>query len=155
MGGTIEPGCLGCAIARGDVAPPGGAIVETARFHAHQDVSCPIPGFVILATRRHVRCFDELTDDEAAEHGRLVRRLRAAQRAVLGAEHVYYFLNEDTRHHFHSWLLPRLGWMDAFGRYVESVRPILTHAREHLNGPEQRAEVERVATRLREYLQGD
>jgi hypothetical protein len=61
-----------------------------------------------------VRRFDELTDDEAGEYGRLVRRLRAAQRAVLGAAHVYCFLNQDTRHRFHAWLLPRLAWMDGY-----------------------------------------
>src|SRR5689334_9255963 len=88
--------CLACAIVRGAQVPPGGAILETASFHAHQDVAYPVPGFVILAAKRHVRALDELTSEEAQEFITLVQRIRQAQRAVLGIAHVYYFYNEDT-----------------------------------------------------------
>jgi diadenosine tetraphosphate (Ap4A) HIT family hydrolase len=144
--------CLACAIVRGEQVPPGGAILETAFFHAHQDVAYPVPGFVILATKRHVRALDELTPEEAQEFITLVQRIRQAQRAVLGIEHVYYFYNEDTAHHFHAWLLPRYPWMDAFGRSVESVRPALRYAQATLTTAADHAAVRAAVNRLHAYL---
>ena len=76
---------------------------------------------------------DEITEEEAEEYIRLVRRIRKAQRESLGIEYVYYFYNEDTTHHFHLWMVPRYEWMDSFGRSVESVRPVLMHARNNMN----------------------
>jgi diadenosine tetraphosphate (Ap4A) HIT family hydrolase len=144
--------CLSCRIVGGELTPTGGTILRSAQFDVHQDYACAIPGFLIVATIRHARCWDELTEDEAAEYGRLLRRLRAAQRAVLGVEHVYYFLNEDTGGHFHAWLLPRLPWMEAFGRRVESVRPILTRGRALMDDPAAVAEVRAAAAVIREHL---
>ena len=56
-------------------------------------------------------------------------------------EYVYYFYNEDTTHHFHTWLVPRYEWMYEFGRSVESVRPVLLHARNQMNDEENMREV--------------
>lgn len=63
----------------------------------------------------------------------LISKIRSAQRAALGIEHVYYFYNEDTTHHFHVWMVPRLHWVRQFGRSIESVRPALLHARDHMS----------------------
>ncbi|MFD2999818.1 HIT family protein [Pontibacter toksunensis] len=127
-GTTVEVRCLSCALTSGLIKPDGGVIIETPLFHAHQDVAYPIPGLVILASKRHVFGLDELTEEESIEYLQLLRRIRKAQREVLKIEHVYYFYNEDTTHHFHTWLVPRYTWMYAFGRSVESVRPVLLHA---------------------------
>lgn len=48
-GRVVEVECLSCAIVNGSVEPDGGTIVESAHFHAHQDVAYPIKGLVILA----------------------------------------------------------------------------------------------------------
>ncbi|PEF34471.1 diadenosine tetraphosphate hydrolase, partial [Bacillus sp. AFS094228] len=104
--------------------PDGGVIVETEYFHAHQDVAYPIKGLVILASKRHIKCFDELNDLEKVDYINLLSKIRKAQREVLGIEHVYYFYNKDTTHHFHTWMVPRYEWMYDFGRSVESVRPV-------------------------------
>src|SRR5262245_5844171 len=90
--------CLSCAIVRGERETLGGPILETPAFHAHQDAAYPIPGLVILAARRHVNCLDQLTSTEGYEFIEAAQRIRAAQRRVLGIEHVYYFYNEDTTH---------------------------------------------------------
>jgi diadenosine tetraphosphate (Ap4A) HIT family hydrolase len=146
--------CLSCAVVHGMKQPPGGAIIETEFFHAHQDVAYPIPGLVIVASKRHILCLDELTSREAADYISLLQRIRKAQRDVLGIEHVYYFYNEDTTHHFHIWMVPRHEWMSAFGRSVESVRPVLRHAREMMAGKENIAAVIESVRRLREALCG-
>jgi len=147
--------CLSCTVVRGERATLGGTIIETSLFHAHQDVAYPIPGLVIVAAKRHVKCFDELTEDEATGLGLLVRQIRAKQRELLGVEHVYYFYNEDTNHHFHLWMVPRYAWMQDFGRSVESLRPALVHAREHMSSPDELAVTARAVEKLREALQTD
>lgn len=132
-GKTVEVECLSCALTSGVMEPDGGTVIETEHFHAHQDVAYPIKGLMILASKRHIKCFDELTEEEKLDYIAILSKIRAAQRKILGIEHVYYFYNEDTTHHFHTWLVPRYDWMYQFGRSVESVRPVLLHARNHMN----------------------
>ena len=135
-GKVVEVECLSCALTSGLIEPDGGVVVETEYFHAHQDVAYPIKGLIILASKRHITCFDELTNEEQLDYVNLLSTIRKAQRKVLGIEFVYYFYNEDTTHHFHTWLVPRYEWMYEFGRSVESVRPVLLYARNHLNNEE-------------------
>lgn len=132
-GKQVEVECLSCALTSGLIEPDGGVVLETEHFHAHQDVAYPIKGLIILASKRHIKCFDELTEEEQLEYIQVLSRIRKAQRDVLGIEYVYYFYNEDTTHHFHTWMVPRYDWMYEFGRSVESVRPVLLHARNNMN----------------------
>ena len=140
-GQIVETECLSCALTSGLIEPDGGVVVETDYFHAHQDVAYPIKGLIILASKRHIKCFDELTDAERIDYINLLSEIRKAQRKVLGIEYVYYFYNEDTTHHFHTWMVPRYEWMQEFGRSVESVRPVLLHARRNMNDEENVKEV--------------
>ncbi|WP_042460576.1 HIT family protein [Neobacillus dielmonensis] len=140
-GQTVEVECLSCALTGGLLEPDGGVMVETEHFHAHQDVAYPIEGLVILASKRHIKCFDELTEDEKIDYINLLTKIRKAQRTALGIEHVYYFYNEDTTHHFHTWMVPRYEWMHEWGRSIESVRPVLLYARNHRNTDENRIRV--------------
>ncbi|WP_144554402.1 HIT family protein [Bacillus sp. X1(2014)] len=140
-GNTVEVECLSCALISGLIEPDGGVVYETEYFHAHQDVAYPIKGLIIIASKRHITCLDELTEAEKTDYINILTKIRKAQREVLGIEHVYYFYNEDTTHHFHIWMVPRYEWMYQFGRSVESVRPVLLHARNEMNHDENLQEV--------------
>ncbi|MEH6941814.1 HIT family protein [Bacillus sp. JJ722] len=140
-GNVVEVECLSCAITNGLIEPDGGVVIETKFFHAHQDVAYPIKGLVILASKRHIKCFDELSEEEKLDYISLLSKIRKAQRQVLGIEYVYYFYNEDTSHHFHTWMVPRYEWMYEFGGSIESVRPVLLHARQNMNSEENVKEV--------------
>ena len=140
-GQSVEVECLSCALTSGLVEPDGGVVYETEHFHAHQDVAYPIKGLIILASKRHIVSLDELTEIERLDYIETLSKIRKAQRDVLGIEHVYYFYNEDTTHHFHTWMVPRYEWMYAFGRSVESVRPVLLHARNEMNDEGAKQEV--------------
>jgi diadenosine tetraphosphate (Ap4A) HIT family hydrolase len=107
---------------------------------------------VVVAARRHVRCLDELAEEEAVEYITLLRAIRRAQRQVLGVEQVYYFLNEDTPHHLHGWMVPRYPWMQAFGSSVESLRPALMHAQRTFATEQGEAAVVEAVARLRAAL---
>lgn len=90
-GDTIQVDCLSCALTSGLVQPDGGVVYETEHFHAHQDVAYPIKGLIILASKRHVTCLDELTELEKLDYIQVLSKIRKAQRDALGIEHVYYF----------------------------------------------------------------
>lgn len=154
-GTTVEVECLSCALTSGIIEPDGGAVYETEHFHAHQDVAYPIKGLMILASKRHIKCFDELTDQEQLDYIKTLSKIRHAQRKVLGIEYVYYFYNEDTAHHFHTWKVPRYDWMAGFGRSIESVRPILLYARNEMNNKENIDEVMAAINSLRKELNND
>lgn len=140
-GNNVEVECLSCAITSGIIIPDGGVVYESEHFHVHQDVAYPIKGLMIVASKRHVKCLDELTEEEKFDYINVLSKIRQAQREVLGIKYVYYFYNEDTTHHFHTWMVPRYDWMYEFGRSVESVRPILLHARNQMNHKENVLEV--------------
>ncbi|MNW60824.1 Diadenosine tetraphosphate (Ap4A) hydrolase [Fontibacillus panacisegetis] len=135
-GRSVEVDCLSCALTSGLIAPTGGVIYESSNFHVHQDVAYPIRGLVILASKRHFYCMDELTGEEQFEYITLIHKIRNEQRNRLGIDKVYYFYNEDTTHHFHIWMVPRYEWMNKFGKSVESLRPVLLHARNNMNDEE-------------------
>lgn len=147
-----EIDCIGCHhSALGDAVK--GALVVTDLFHAHQDHEIPIPGFIILATRRHIGRIDEMTDEEATEFMSLVRRIRHAMRTALGIHEVYLVQEEDTDDHFHLWLLPRYDWMKdetKFGHKVSSARPVLEYARTTMKTPENIAAVDAAIATLRQ-----
>lgn len=151
-GKRVEVECLSCALTSGLIEPDGGVVLETEHFHAHQDVAYPIKGLIILASKRHIKCFDELTEEEQLEYIQVLSRIRKAQRDVLGIEYIYYFYNEDTTHHFHTWMVPRYDWMYEFGRSVESVRPVLLHARNNMNDGENLEQVMEAIEALRREL---
>ncbi|MGX7595232.1 HIT family protein [Planococcus plakortidis] len=152
-GETVEVECLSCALVNGLIEPEGGVVVETEHFHAHQDVAYPIPGLIILASKRHLKSLDELTEEERIDYITVLAEIRKAQRNVLGIESVYYFYNEDTTHHFHTWMVPRYDWMYAFGRSVESVRPALLHARNEMNDEANLKSVRQAISALTEELE--
>ena len=145
--------CLSCEIVSGRREVTGGALCETECFHAHQDVAYPVPGLVIVASKRHFKSFIDMNDGETEDFLPLVKKIRHAQSRV-GIEAVYYFYNEDTKHHFNFWMVPRYPWMARFGKSVEAVRPALIHAREHMASEEEISLVAETAERLRLILNG-
>jgi diadenosine tetraphosphate (Ap4A) HIT family hydrolase len=88
--------------------PPGGLLLREAGFvlHAVADAT-PLRGWLVLTSERHARALDQLEAAPLAALGPLAARVMAAQRAALGAEHVYAFSIGDAVKHFHLHLVPR------------------------------------------------
>jgi diadenosine tetraphosphate (Ap4A) HIT family hydrolase len=134
QGNKIHTDCLGCARERGEIIT--GTLTTTEYFDAHQDFEIPIPGFIIISSRRHLKSVDEFTEEEQADFIKILTTVRRTMRSSLGIDAVYLVQEEDTSHHFHLWLFPRQEWMIPFGRKIQSVRPIMEHAREHMKTAE-------------------
>ena len=100
--------CLACDLVSGGRISPGGILLREGGFALHvlADPS-PIAGWLVLTSERHARAWYDLTPAEAAALGPLAARIMNAQRAVLGAEHVYAFAIGDLLPHFHLHLVPR------------------------------------------------
>ena len=125
--------CIGCAIQNGIIERPSGGIVLTKHFDAHQDVEILIPGFIILASRRHVLSIDEFSEEEQLDFINTLCRIRSALKSALGIKTVYLVQEEDSSDHFHIWIFPRYKWMaENFGTKIESLRPIMEYARNNL-----------------------
>lgn len=100
--------CLACDIARGAHALPGGILLRECGFALHVLADpAPIRGWLVLTSERHARAWYDLAPHELSGLGPLAARVMAAQRAGLGAEHVYAFAIGDLLPHFHLHLVPR------------------------------------------------
>jgi diadenosine tetraphosphate (Ap4A) HIT family hydrolase len=100
--------CLACDLVRGARTLPGGLLLREGGFALHVLADpTPLRGWLVLTSERHARAWYDLTPSEAAALGPLAARVMAAQRAALGAEHVYAFAIGDVLRHFHLHLVPR------------------------------------------------
>jgi diadenosine tetraphosphate (Ap4A) HIT family hydrolase len=152
-GNVVEVDCIGCAIIQKQVETRGEPVLETAHFNIHQDFEIPIPGFMIMASNRHIQSVDEFTAEERSDFIDSLASLRKALRKTLSVEHVYLIQEEDTKDHFHLWVFPRYDWMlKDFGRKIESVRPIMEYARANLKTPENLAKLDETIDLLRSQL---
>ncbi|MEK7619429.1 MAG: diadenosine tetraphosphate hydrolase [Patescibacteria group bacterium] len=133
---------------------PNDAIIVTENFDVHQDWETPIPGFLILACRRKIRSIMEFNQEEIQEFGPLLMKVRQALKDVLAIDTVYLYQAEDTTHEqFHLWILPRYSWMEKFGTRIQSVRPIIEHAKERFGDERNIVAVKETARTLRESIE--
>jgi len=102
------PGCLSCDILAGRKTAPGGTIHEDD-FWLVDSAAGPATwrGFLIIKLKRHCEQLAELTPDEAAALGPVVRITCAAVAAVLKPAKVYVCSFGDGVRHIHFWVLPR------------------------------------------------
>lgn len=126
-----ETSCSGCEVVAGRREVPGGVVLREGGFVLHAlDGPSPVPGWLVLTAERHCRALYDLDPAAAAGLGPLLQRVMAAQRAALGAEHVYLFAIGDVLHHCHLHLVPRyastperLRGRGAFEARAEEARP--------------------------------
>jgi diadenosine tetraphosphate (Ap4A) HIT family hydrolase len=108
MGENPAGSCRVCDCVTGRTRPPGGVVWSDERFVAYGfPEPNPVPGYVIVGSRRHVRGLYDLDAAEAAAIGPLLIRLQRAQKAALGADHAYAFVIGDQVPHFHAHVVPR------------------------------------------------
>jgi len=69
-----------------------------------------LPGWLVLVARRHIESLDELTDPEAVELGRLIRRTSFALKEVTGCikTYVIQFAEAAEHPHVHFHIIPRM-----------------------------------------------
>jgi diadenosine tetraphosphate (Ap4A) HIT family hydrolase len=106
-----------------------------------------LPGWLVVALRRHAVALDELTATEAVALGQVLRAASVALRHTVGCEKTYVILfAEHPRYpHVHLHVVPRMPWFTENDKATEVFR--------FLNVPEgdqvEVAERERLASEIR------
>jgi diadenosine tetraphosphate (Ap4A) HIT family hydrolase len=81
--------CMACALSSGELELPGGRISRT-RFWLVEHCTGPLGlGTLIVKPERHVTSVADLSEDEAAELGPLLRRASRVAQQLVEADQVY------------------------------------------------------------------
>jgi diadenosine tetraphosphate (Ap4A) HIT family hydrolase len=108
-----EPGGDPCGICSGLATSP---VWSNANWSLHPPVGGSLLGAVWLASREHVDSFQDLSDDAAAEFGRVVANVERGILSLGDVARVHLYRWGDGGAHFHVWMLPRpLGMLEAKG----------------------------------------
>lgn len=152
----LDVNCLGCAIADGTVTPPGGLICATEHFALHQDPIIPIAGFLIAASKAHVRSIADFDAPARYELIELIYQGIAALKST-GITQEVTLVQEERSGHFHVWLFPWHAWIDeaGFNHSVANLRVIITYAKNNLQTPEEVKHVLEAVFMVRNELQGN
>ncbi len=105
--------CTTCdLLARRDAGavPLWDSIHRTPFWDVVHSYNTALPGWLVLVVRRHIEAVDELTDDEAAELGLLIKRVSAALRQATGCVKTYVmqFAEAEGHPHVHFHIVPRM-----------------------------------------------
>lgn len=131
LNNQLDCECIGCSIGSGHMIPPGGIIFQTNNFILHQDPEIPIKGFLIVASKKHIKSISQLTYEESQELFGLVYSARMALGSLEDIIEVS-IIQEERSGHFHLWLLPRYKWMnDKFQNSLSTIREIMIYAKEN------------------------
>jgi diadenosine tetraphosphate (Ap4A) HIT family hydrolase len=104
--------CVTCELGqrrrRGE-APIWDHIAATEGWDVAHAFGTDIEGWCVVVARRHITSLAELTDDEAAELGPLVRDLSQALEIVVGSTKTYLaqFAEHPDHRHVHLHVIPR------------------------------------------------
>ncbi len=91
-----------------EAAPPGGYIYEDEHWMVcHAPAKLGPLGTLFIESRRHFLNYAEMTDEEAASLGNVMRKIYQALRIHTDAERIYQLTTMEGQPHFHSWLVPR------------------------------------------------
>ena len=104
--------CTTCElVARRDAgeAPPWDRIRRTPNWDVVHAYGTSLEGRMVLVVRRHITTVADLTDDEAAELGPLIRGVSRALQAVTGCPKTYVvqFAEAADHPHVHVHVIPR------------------------------------------------
>ncbi len=105
--------CLTCELVRRrdeSHAPLWDSIYRTNYWDLVHSYNTSLPGWLVLIAHRHLEAIDELTDEEAAELGVLLRQTSAALKEVTGCVKTYViqFAEAAEHPHVHFHVIPRM-----------------------------------------------
>lgn len=144
--------CIACAIQSGEILLPVERIAETKYFVAEQDFEYPIEGFVIIASKRHIKSILEFTAEEQLDFTAFMIKCRAAMKEKLGIDVITIVQEESSSSsHFHVWMFPWLPWMSEYKRKVDNVMKIMEEAKSSFDEANLGI-VKEAAGRLKEYF---
>lgn len=146
--------CHTCVLTRrrdaGDAAP-WDSIYRADYWDVAHSFNTSLPGWLVIIARRHMAAVDEMSEDEAVELGRLIRRVSMALRVVTGCAKTYVvqFAESPDHPHVHFHVIPRMADMPAERRGPGVFQYLLDP--EDRRVPE--AEMNRIAAEVKRLLE--
>jgi len=106
--------CFSCARNALPDLPPRERVYVGPRWRVAHAFGTSLPGWLVVLPRRHVVALDELSAEEAADLGPLLRAVTAALREVLGCSKTYValFAEAEGFAHVHFHVVPRSPELD-------------------------------------------
>jgi diadenosine tetraphosphate (Ap4A) HIT family hydrolase len=100
--------CFICRKHKGqEAAPPGGYIYEDEHWMVcHAPGKLGPRGTLFIESKRHFLDYAEMTDEESASLGIVMRIIYQALKIQTRAERIYQVTLMEGVPHFHSWLVP-------------------------------------------------
>lgn len=146
--------CGTCRANRGELPTPGGVIHQDALWrveHAFEPI--PMVGWLVLKPMRHVEALADLTPDEAASFGPLLRCITAGMTQVLSPIKIYVCLFAEAANfaHIHFHLIPRFADTPP-ERHGPGVFDYLREAVAQGRNTDDVAAAEQAATAIRERI---
>ncbi len=92
-----------------EAAPPGGYIYEDEHWlvcHAPAKIG-PL-GTLFIESKRHFLDYSEMTDQEAASLGNVLKKAYYALRINMEVERIYQLSTMEGQPHYHCWVVPRV-----------------------------------------------
>jgi diadenosine tetraphosphate (Ap4A) HIT family hydrolase len=117
-------GCLSCDTLRGAVQVPGGIVAEDeywAFFCQARPLTAPGRGFIVL--KRHCEHLSEITPQEAAALGPMMRRTAQVMMAVLQPVKVHMGSYGEGVKHIHWHVMPRMAYLPASNLWIQWLAP--------------------------------
>lgn len=101
--------CFICRKHKGqEAAPPGGYFYEDEHWMVcHAPGKLGPLGTLFIESKRHFLDYAEMTEEESASLGKVMRKIYDVLRSQTNAERIYQVTLMDGVPHFHSWLVPR------------------------------------------------
>jgi diadenosine tetraphosphate (Ap4A) HIT family hydrolase len=105
----MDNNCFICRKHNGqEPAPPGGYIYEDEHWMVcHAPGKLGPLGTVFIESRRHFLDYAEMTNEEAASLGDVLKKVYRALKVHTGAERIYQLSTMEGQPHFHCWSVPR------------------------------------------------
>lgn len=133
LGNEWNYDCMGCSICNKEIIPPGDVIYDGKYCILASDPEIPIPGFLIINSKKHVKSFSELEEEERHE---IIDVLYKAENALkkLDICNEFTIVQEERSRHLHVWIFPNYDWMiEKFGKGISYLRDISSYAKENSN----------------------
>ncbi len=101
--------CFLCRKHKGqEAAPPGGYIYEDEHWMVCHAPGTKGPlGTLFIESRRHFLDYAEMTPEESASLGEVVKKIYRVLRRYTDAERIYQVTLIEGVPHFHAWFVPR------------------------------------------------
>ena len=129
LGNDIEFNCMGCDIANHKMIPPGGYAYEDSLINISADPQIPIPGFMVLGIKKHIKSINELSKEERYQIMDVLN-LTIEKMKECNITREVLIIQEEYARHFHIWIVPTYEWMEQFDKSVNNIDRIIQYSNE-------------------------